>query len=233
MYGEHYFALSPIETLYGSSPCVRGTFKQGRHFQVLDRFIPVCTGNIPAPHRTTRDSPVHPRVYGEHDCNTPTPCPANGSSPCVRGTFEIKPPCKPSCRFIPVCTGNILLSWTNAELHPVHPRVYGEHAPDCQTPGLVGGSSPCVRGTYPAFRTSNSSLRFIPVCTGNISFLYSAVSRISVHPRVYGEHPTLDNVARDATGSSPCVRGTYPKDCDYFYGGRFIPVCTGNILDQA
>ena len=64
-----------------------------------------------------------------------------------------------------------------------------------------------------------------------IQFLMIKIST-PVYPCVYREHVKLEKVMTSQNGLSLCVQGTYvhqTKDDAYF---RFIPVCTGNILQS-
>ena len=71
---------------YGSSPRVRGTGLQ----PILDtsriRFIPACAGNSQGLNLRGTGGPVHPRVCGEQNGQTPASAGVFGSSPRVRGT---------------------------------------------------------------------------------------------------------------------------------------------------
>ena len=153
--------------LYGSSPCVRGTRRQGRHTLIAYRFIPVCTGNTARSYLGGTPQTVHPRVYGEHLLQRHFVWPLFGSSPCVRGTHFDHQTDAFYTRFIPVCTGNTNASLVLPIIISVHPRVYGEHNRRNRMTTGESGSSPCVRGTLPRYRHNPRNHRFIPVCTGN------------------------------------------------------------------
>ncbi len=118
--------------------------------------------------------------------------------------------CKYICmaRFIPVCTGNTIMTCWLRFAVTVHPRVYGEHAWQIKSSTLNNGSSPCVRGTQSTSYQWQKRRRFIPVCTGNTRVYAIIVYVPPVHPRVYGEHPSDCDRGRNGSGSSPCVRGT-------------------------
>ena len=90
----------------------------------------------------------------------------------------------------------------------VHPRIYGEHPNTEVELRAGGGSSPYIRGTSPTVNISNISIRFIPVYTGNIMpFCHKSLS-IAVHPRIYGEHVSMEKNHHPVDGSSPYIRGT-------------------------
>ena len=152
----------------GSSPRVRGTRLPAHRGEDGRRFIPACAGNSPAPAKSRRTKPVHPRVCGELVgrtlCRVPKSrfipaCAGNsdrlrgrkhgarGSSPRVRGTrLEVARPGR-LLRFIPACAGN---SFSSA-----------------RTSGGSFGSSPRVRGTRRRDGAGREGRRFIPACAGN------------------------------------------------------------------
>ncbi len=94
----------------------------------------------------------------------------------------------------------------------------------------ISGSSPRVRGTRAYVYAFQALIRFIPACAGNTNFLRRRGRGISVHPRVCGEHPCQESLARLYFGSSPRVRGTlFPCHIRHICC-RFIPACAGNTL---
>ena len=72
-------------------------------------------------------------------------------------------------RFIPVCTGNILLNIKTAFVVPVYPCVYREHLNEIDEDKFSNGLSLCVQGTLNNKSFMPLFSRFIPVCTGNIT----------------------------------------------------------------
>ena len=53
--------------------------------------------------------------------------------------------------------------------------------------GLVGGSSPRVRGTVKIDKRTILTIRFIPACAGNGQDMAVHIGFGKVHPRVCGE----------------------------------------------
>ena len=90
------------------------------------------------------------------------------------------------------------------------------------------GSSPRVRGTRRHPAIVKARLRFIPACAGNTCTRGAPRRRISVHPRVCGEHARVPKVVTASRGSSPRVRGTRTTCGDGVAPSRFIPACAGN-----
>ena len=90
-----------------------------------------------------------------------------------------------------------------------HPRVCGEHALFASAKADPLGSSPRMRGTREnRFRDFDFD-GIIPAYAGNTYLRPSMVSMTRDHPRVCGEHNTLNSVASFAPGSSPRMRGTH------------------------
>ena len=216
----------------GSSPRVRGTLSRRACRVRVHRFIPACAGNTIATLPIERRVPVHPRVCGEHLPIHNTGKPYNGSSPRVRGTHEPTQPRPARHRFIPACAGNTCVSLGRPKVDTVHPRVCGEHSRRPPRRRRDIGSSPRVRGTRPPGAGKRRFERFIPACAGNTGEGLRPIPRISVHPRVCGEH--FDKLPRGFAhaGSSPRVRGTHVAGRATRLIQRFIPACAGNTTMQ-
>ena len=116
--------------------------------------------------------------------------------------------CNRSARFIPVCTGNITNGNGYLKRNPVYPCVYREHV--CVNPmcSKRDGLSLCVQGTYNRRTLFKFSVRFIPVCTGNISQLKCKMIERTVYPCVYREHKLEGIKINEYIGLSLCVQGT-------------------------
>ena len=226
--GEHVVLLGGGWDIGGSSPRVRGTQQQHEQRCKQIRFIPACAGNTPRMNGTSAESPVHPRVCGEHPSRWRFLDQSNGSSPRVRGTPTSQRVVLLTHRFIPACAGNTPESVCGLESRPVHPRVCGEHAYGLAATEGNAGSSPRVRGTPGDGRTSAQSTRFIPACAGNTWTSSSSRIPAPVHPRVCGEHVAGVGVQHRDHGSSPRVRGTPDDALTDELTRRFIPACAGN-----
>ncbi len=175
---------------------------------------------------------VHPRVCGERLGSPAIGCAARGSSPRVRGTHPRPMPKLSPYRFIPACAGNAGSGDRGSGVPSVHPRVCGERGQHGTAEGVVGGSSPRVRGTRNGRQRRRRGSRFIPACAGN-AFLRSSYPPISaVHPRVCGERSRNRGDAIPRSGSSPRVRGTRLCRVRRRRGGRFIPACAGNAVGE-
>ena len=134
-------------------------------------------------------------------------------------------------RFIPVYTGNIAIAPIFRDNSPVYPCVYREHRGFLRANAEMAGLSLCVQGTSAPAINPNMPPRFIPVCTGNMCFHSSGVSFKPVYPCVYREHTVFRQPINWLTGLSLCVQGTLIYIPLQKKPHRFIPVCTGNMID--
>ena len=176
---------------------------------------------------STGSSP-RPRVCGEHKRGADIGLLNGGSSPRVRGTQMGGRASKSHRRFIPACAGNTHKSEPACRRKSVYPRVCGEHLRVGVDFSVTAGSSPRVRGTHNHVEDSELLNRFIPACAGNTKSMVSKRQRLSVHPRVCGEHNCCGAVPGRRSGSSPRVRGTLDTACPAHPPARFIPACAGS-----
>ena len=152
-----------------------------------------------------------------------------GSSPRMRGTFDL-----PSLQnhwywFIPADVGNMYPVKSQLRTSPVHPRGCGEHPwPPRPGPPTLG-SSPRMRGTSYAHHVHIDRNRFIPADAGNIPPLWINSIVSLVHPRGCGEHTTSVDQFHCFVGSSPRMRGTSFLGALLLAKNRFIPADAGNI----
>ena len=104
----------------------------------------------------------------------------------------------------------------------------GEHEHFQHFRPLETGSSPHVRGTHTKIEKLNHIQRFIPACAGNTYTALSVSSKMTVHPRMCGEHILVKIQRHLLAGSSPHVRGTQIRIENQISDDRFIPACAGN-----
>ena len=187
--GEHPHPRLLCGDSRGSSPQVRGT---SGGFGVHERqhgLIPAGAGNMPSRRASAGASRAHPRRCGEHCEGSIAGRFTQGSSPQVRGTFEVGDQPIQGVGLIPAGAGNISsIAFLGLRI-PAHPRRCGEHhlaefrseqaqgsSPQVRgtsgSPGLgergMGGSSPQVRGTSNARNRAGPLERLIPAGAGNI-----------------------------------------------------------------
>ena len=192
-------------------------------------------------------------MCGEHEVNFRKIIIPEGSSPHVRGALTRFQRFKAASGIIPACAGstkNVLLSpaakWD-------HPRMCGEHfrspvnchvahgiIPACAGSTLVvngtkatdKGSSPHVRGAPNAWIEREDGVGIIPACAGSTACnrLWSDEARD--HPRMCGEHTSLQFGTACFPGSSPHVRGARRVVRLARCRRGIIPACAGSTRPQ-
>jgi len=145
--GEHAGPCQATPSHAGSSPRGRGTRGPGRDRGFHRRFIPAWAGNTCRPVSSRADSPVHPRVGGEHCSGFKVEWEPIGSSPRGRGTRAGLERRLAGPRFIPAWAGNTSIICAPRTVSAVHPRVGGEHSMAAWHRSSDTGSSPRGRGT--------------------------------------------------------------------------------------
>ena len=192
------------------------------------RFIPAGAGNgsrrVPSSQRPS----VHPRGCGERDHAQRVLGQEPGSSPRVRGTGLASRSTVRALRFIPAGAGNGSRRVPSSQRPSVHPRGCGERDHAQRVLGQEPGSSPRVRGTGLASRSTVRALRFIPAGAGNGGRSARRDDEAAVHPRGCGERFTTSRFSVPKSGSSPRVRGTGPVSRPHVRNERFIPAGAGN-----
>ena len=109
-----------------------------------------------------------------------------------------------------------------------HPRVCGEHALSTVLSTSSAGSSPRMRGTPTCADYEIPWRGIIPAYAGNTSGYPSARPYARDHPRVCGEHLISCTFPRNASGSSPRMRGTRRFRKASTPNNGIIPAYAGN-----
>ena len=131
-------------------------------------------------------------------------------------------------RFIPAHAGNRSPMPPHRRAAAVHPRACGEQQVAEIIVGVIGGSSPRMRGTGLLRPSASSHHRFIPAHAGNSDSSLITALGDAVHPRACGEQTGAARVLRKRGGSSPRMRGTDARNVFPEDGERFIPAHAGN-----
>ena len=152
----------------GSSPRLRGTCARTLERRSPHRFIPAPAGNIFEGTSPSQHKAVHPRACGEHNWSVHIESIRDGSSPRLRGTFDVRHNSLEIERFIPAPAGNMRLAKRVISRPTVHPRACGEHCQRIPRPLSCSGSSPRLRGTLRRARQRTRRCRFIPAPAGNM-----------------------------------------------------------------
>ena len=111
-------------------------------------------------------------------------------------------------RFIPVYTGNTLLSGLSDANMAVYPCVYREHDFKLILNYPCFGLSLCIQGTQRYQLNQQQIERFIPVYTGNTRSPPDLLAKLTVYPCVYREHFKSPLRASCLAGLSLCIQGT-------------------------
>ena len=205
--GEYTKELTATQLTVGSSPRVRGICHCCLAICRSDRIIPACAGNMRRPHEYTVIRGDHPRVCGEYKIEAFLNIPVTGSSPRVRGIYDLDLFFECVTGIIPACAGNISYARDIYRVSKDHPRVCGEYSLPLAGPKYTPGSSPRVRGISQGAITQWASGRIIPACAGNIAHIWFLSIRNEDHPRVCGEYAPIAPWIAPLVGSSPRVRG--------------------------
>ena len=131
----------------------------------------------------------------------------SGSSPHTRGAPQLwrRPPCRPG--IIPAYAGSThRVSWS---VFPQgdHPRIRGEHWGHGGPGRGPRGSSPHTRGALHARAGHRLVPRIIPAYAGSTTKTFSPPRAARDHPRIRGEHFTIEWEVKPGRGSSPHTRG--------------------------
>ena len=116
-------------------------------------------------------------------------------------------PGRPAERIIPAYAGSTSV-WPDAEWSKTdHPRIRGEHQPRGfrSAPGL--GSSPHTRGALQVGPVGGGLGGIIPAYAGSTSRSVSQADIRADHPRIRGEHVSVERAVIKSAGSSPHTRG--------------------------
>ena len=126
-YGENNAFAYLRGRRYGSSPRIRGKFKQLPHNETSMGIIPANTGKIASGIQRPDSGRDHPREYGENEYTVPAPLNGFGSSPRIRGKSEVGLLRGRFYGIIPANTGKIPVGVEPSEGVWDHPREYGEN----------------------------------------------------------------------------------------------------------
>ena len=167
---------------------MRGTHVDAGGRQQGHRIIPADAGNTGSCVGPSRMGGDHPRGCGEHKRCLRALRFGRGSSPRMRRTLQRDRHLLQMCGIIPADAGN---TWTRSAYsnpHGDHPRGCGEHLSLAVVVVACSGSSPRMRGTHFAVRSSGISIRIIPADAGNTRPRRPHTRTGPDHPRGCGEH---------------------------------------------
>ena len=90
----------------------------------------------------------------------------------------------------------------------VYPCVYREHEVVLSSQQCLAGLSLCIQGTLFQCIHRCTSMRFIPVYTGNTTQNLIKIFLLAVYPCVYREHSNATTTRWNKIGLSLCIQGT-------------------------
>ena len=151
VYREHLDFLRLVTRIRGLSLCIQGTLHQLQIDIVLNRFIPVHTGNMFVITNWFYGAAVYPCAYREHNQIHRERQNNGGLSLCIQGTWLEIVRSLIRSRFIPVHTGNINGTYNDSLSGSVYPCAYREHAHIMRFWANERGLSLCIQGTYIVF----------------------------------------------------------------------------------
>ena len=228
MRGEHSSHAITSSRVGGSSPHARGAPPPLHAPDPGRGIIPACAGSTPSRPILTGTVRDHPRMRGEHRLACSTPIERQGSSPHARGALERGRHRRNWRGIIPACAGSTARApWCNWRLRD-HPRMRGEHTSRLCSLWQSLGSSPHARGAPRACRHAACQAGIIPACAGSTSTpRWSATTRRD-HPRMRGEHRSLQYITTEPVGSSPHARGAPGRPGREVRVEGIIPACAGS-----
>ena len=133
------------------------------------------------------------------------------SSPQVRGRSLLRTLQLPSYRLIPAGAGQIDKYAPAPQAPWAHPRGCGADTLRRLLAAFLHGSSPRVRGRCRSLFPERGHCRLIPAGAGQIQRFCSALTRRRAHPRGCGADWVRRQRACRHVGSSPRVRGRFPR----------------------
>ena len=94
------------------------------------------------------------------------------------------------------------------------------------------GSSPHARGARPCGNGRAADPGIISACAGSTGTSATRTAATWDHPRMRGEHRSIENDAPPASGSSPHARGAPGHEIARSHRNRIIPACAGSTVRQ-
>ena len=179
-------SVTPVSRC-GSSPHTRGAPPAPEEMDESDGIIPAYAGSTTVAQSASGHGTDHPRIRGEHDHALFFAGWRRGSSPHTRGARLRKESVLRPRGIIPAYAGSTR---------------------DFQGGFADGaGSSPHTRGAPTASRSPSGAGRIIPAYAGSTAPKPMAPAARPDHPRIRGEHVSIQRPKDGGRGSSPHTRG--------------------------
>ena len=146
-------------------------------------------------------------MRGEHVLQGEVVAVTRGSSPHARGAQYFSLAKDGRNGIIPACAGSTDEKQMAQAWKKDHPRMRGEHIAIGNELFSVKGSSPHARGARPSGHPLGFESGIIPACAGSTSRFRARACWPRDHPRMRGEHMTVQMPFSLRVGSSPHARG--------------------------
>ena len=192
------------------------------------RIIPAYAGSTGSSDPGGLRRGDHPRIRGEHGAEEALDRDASGSSPHTRGARTDEWVDAGPARIIPAYAGSTQSFGYPQATQKDHPRIRGEHAAGLPADFVKLGSSPHTRGALVAVGRLRSASRIIPAYAGSTDLEQYAVRAEPDHPRIRGEHFTIEWEVKPGRGSSPHTRGARQTGPEHGVRKRIIPAYAGS-----
>ena len=165
--GEHTDPGANFPWDVGSSPLTQGAPCHSSYCYGPLGLIPAYAGSTVQRWGTSRCTPAHPRLRGEHSVLNAHPLTDCGSSPLTRGALTVFQRLRHSTGLIPAYAGSTSSTISAVRASAAHPRLRGEHERASSVARMGGGSSPLTRGALPPVHLLRPGLGLIPAYAGS------------------------------------------------------------------
>ena len=212
----------------GSSPHTRGAQDRPKGQGDGRRIIPAYAGSTGPGVFDPPRGRDHPRIRGEHWATQETTLVMAGSSPHTRGAPGIVSNRERGERIIPAYAGSTAARSSPRRLWRNHPRIRGEHRCRRGRDRGAAGSSPHTRGAHVIGAGGAPASGIIPAYAGSTALCCRILTASADHPRIRGEHFTIEWEVRTGRGSSPHTRGAPASARRASPGRGIIPAYAGS-----
>ena len=165
---------------------MRGKRRLTHGLQLVDRIIPAHAGQTCRASLRWRGSPDHPRACGANRRYGRFSTRPVGSSPRMRGKRPVHHRVHADLRIIPAHAGQTSSSPSICQQRPDHPRACGANQAAGLNAGILGGSSPRMRGKHRVHRVRGRGIRIIPAHAGQTWRADASTTACPDHPRACG-----------------------------------------------
>ena len=170
---------------------MRGKLPCRRSDQCRNRIIPAHAGQTGPAISPTVPRSDHPRACGANSCDAASGRIVTGSSPRMRGKRQRKPNTQHRTRIIPAHAGQTCSDLVTMGRKPDHPRACGANFQPSRLVGLLGGSSPRMRGK-PVHQFGSVFIgRIIPAHAGQTRRRVRIPVIVPDHPRACGANSPI------------------------------------------